>query len=155
VALCRIHIHTAVDRKVVAKAARLDMKFAVAALSIVYEESGGLQKYTRYFKPYVTTVRVLGRAFTVHSGENTFSFSHIIDVSSAIALLVSEALIGSNGQATWYEEGYYIVESSESSFRDDPVQVAKTLHSKGLIMSHRRESICLCFQIFVQLVPRP
>ena len=81
---------------------------------------------------YADAVKKRGAGFVLGEGTNVASVVHVRDLSSALILLVEEALKG-DGKAEWGEKGWYYVEGSEYVFRDMAAAVVKAMVQKGVI----------------------
>lgn len=127
------NIHAAIEQKIVATAEKLNVRAAILSLPVVYGQSRGPTPQNQFFRFYTNAVIARGRAFVVEAGDNTYTYSHVSDVASALETVVVEAVKGAAGRATWGKQGYYFVESIEAPFSQDAEVVAKVLSEHGLI----------------------
>jgi nucleoside-diphosphate-sugar epimerase len=129
-------LHAVIEQKIVHRAEALQAKCALVSLPVMFGKGRGANTpHSRVFEPYLRAVISHGRPFTVHNGLNVMSKAHVSDASSALLLLVDEALKGEASAASWGRDGYYFVETGESSFMDDAKELAEALHEKGFLES--------------------
>lgn len=72
------------------------------------------------------------KVFVVGDGRNVSSHCHVSDASSALLLLVEEAL-STESRVDWGRNGYYFVEAGEDSFTNFAKVVGRELHSQGYV----------------------
>jgi nucleoside-diphosphate-sugar epimerase len=129
------NMHAAIEQKLIATAEKLGVRAAILSLPLVYGQGRGPTPQNWFFKYYTNGVISHGRPFVVGAGKNTCNHSHVSDVSSAIEIVVVQALKGKDGAATWGNQGYYFVETVEAPFLQDAEVVGEVLAAHGLIKS--------------------
>lgn len=128
--------HAAIEQELIRRAASTNTKIVIVSFPMLYGKGRGMfAKHAGHFQLYVQGLLSHGKAFVVGAGANRISTSHVSDASAALVFLIEEVLKGRDGRVRWGSEGYYIVESSESSFKEIATDVANVLHQKGLIKS--------------------
>jgi nucleoside-diphosphate-sugar epimerase len=134
--------HAAIEQELIRRAAATNTKIAIVSFPMLYGKGRGIfAKHAGHFQLYVQGVLSHGKAFVVGEGANRISTSHVSDASAALVFLIEEALKGQEGRIRWGSEGYYMVETSEPSFKEIAADVAKVLHQKGLIKSMEIDSL--------------
>ncbi|KAH7116401.1 hypothetical protein EDB81DRAFT_819350 [Dactylonectria macrodidyma] len=135
-------LHARIEQKIVHQAEALRSKCALVSLPVMYGKGRGTNTpHSKVFEPYLRAVISHGRPFTVNKGLNVMSKAHVSDASTALLLLVDEALKGEESAASWGRNGYYFVETGESSFLDDARELAEVLHEKGLFNSTQVDAL--------------
>lgn len=130
------HLHAAIEQKIVERAEELHAKAAIVSLPVMYGRGRGLKTpHSKVFEPYLRAIISHGRVFVVGDGLNVMSKAHVSDASSALLLLVDEALKGEYSTASWGRNGYYFVETGESSCMDDAKDLAGMLRARGVVNS--------------------
>jgi nucleoside-diphosphate-sugar epimerase len=128
--------HAAIEQELIRRAASTNTKIVIVSFPMLYGEGRGIfAKHAGHFQLYVQGVLSHGKAFVVGAGANRISTSHVSDASAALVFVIEEVLKGRDSRIRWGNEGYYFVESSESSFKEIATDVAKVLHQKQLIKS--------------------
>ncbi|KAM5354140.1 hypothetical protein ACJ41O_000790 [Fusarium nematophilum] len=129
-------LHARIEQRIVHRAEALRSKCALVSLPVMYGKGRGMSTpHSKVFEQYLRAVMSHGRPFTVNDGLNTMSKAHVSDASAALLLLVDEALRGEASVASWGRNGYYFVETGESSFLDDAKELAEALYEKGIVNS--------------------
>ncbi|KAH7016056.1 uncharacterized protein B0I36DRAFT_209833, partial [Microdochium trichocladiopsis] len=136
------HLHAAIEQKIVEQSEALQTKLAIVSLPVMYGEGRGrMTPQSKVFQPYVRAVLSHGKPFVVGDGQNIRSHAHVSDASSALLLMVDEALKGELSKGKWGRDGYYFVETGESSFMDDAKETAEVLQARGLVRSSEIDSL--------------
>jgi nucleoside-diphosphate-sugar epimerase len=108
------HIHRDVEAAVIAAAAQHHVKTAIISPPMIHGiGKGPIKKRSIQVPVLIDSILKRGRAFQILEGENMWNSIHIDDVSTAIIVLLEEALKGSKSNAAWLPEGYYFVEDAE------------------------------------------
>lgn len=132
--LPRDRVHAAIEQDLVAKAEATKTKLVILSFPMLYGKGRGLMAtHAQHFELYVKAVLAHGKAFVLGAGANVISSSHVVDATAALLFIIEEALKGESSRITWGRDGYYMVESSESSFREDAKEVAEVLYQRALI----------------------
>ncbi|KAH7408070.1 hypothetical protein BKA64DRAFT_668049 [Cadophora sp. MPI-SDFR-AT-0126] len=140
--LPRDRLHAAVEQKIIETAEELHARVAIVSLPVMYGRGRGpTAPHSKFFEPYIRAVLSHGKAFVIGRGQNAMSNAHVSDASSALLLLVDEALKGESSNASWGKDGYYFVETCESSFMEDAKVTAELLEKRGVIRSTGIDSL--------------
>ncbi|KAJ2967922.1 hypothetical protein NQ176_g9434 [Zarea fungicola] len=135
-------LHASIEQDIIAKAEASGTKVAIVSLPRMYGKGRGkLTGESKVIEPYLRGVEARGRGFMAGAGRCVTSHAHVQDASSALMMLVEEALQGTSSKADWGRNGYYFVESGEGSFEKFATLVSRELERQKFIASTKVESL--------------
>jgi nucleoside-diphosphate-sugar epimerase len=82
-----------------------------------------------------------GKGFVLEDGTNVWNEVHVRDLSALFLALVTAALQGGAGKATWNDEGYYFAEAGSFAWGDVGRAIAKIALDKGFIAERDVDSV--------------
>lgn len=81
-----------------------------------------------------------GEGFRIGMQDFMWFNVHIYDLSR-LYLALLEAAVTDSGQATWNEEGYYLVENGEHRWNELAEEITKEAYKQGFIKSDKAEEL--------------
>lgn len=122
--------HIALDYSILRAHADLGIKTVILSSCQIMGNGSGPWKKTTYGHWYVQAVLARGKAFQIDQGANLWSWVSVSDVAAAILFTLEEVLAGSP-DLEYGMNGYYFVQTGESSFAEQAQVVAKKLKALG------------------------
>lgn len=81
------------------------------------------------------------KGFVINEGENVWNGVHVQDLSNVFLALVTSALEGDKGKATWNKEGYYFAESGEFTWGEVGRTITQIAADKKLVNTAEFDTI--------------
>lgn len=138
-----VALHRNVDKIVLAASKGVgQVNTAIVCPPCIYGPGRGPdnQNSVQVYKYSSATLR-RGKGFIINEGTNTWTESHVQDLSNIFLGLVTAAMQPDGGKATWNDEGYYFSETGSFVWGDIARAIAKIAHEKKLIGTADVETI--------------
>jgi nucleoside-diphosphate-sugar epimerase len=130
------HLHWDADGAVFREGKKAGVRTALVVPPLVYGNGEGPVKTTSMSFPWLEeAILKRGKGFVVREGRNSWAGIHVKDLSTAIIMLIEDALVGPDSKASWGKDGVYYVEEGDYVFADVVAKMVEVLKAEGSIQS--------------------